>query len=672
MKILSPAGNFECLKSAVFNGADEVYLGINQFNARNNIDGFTLLNLEEAVDFAHIYGVKVHLAINILFSNSELLDALNTIVKAYNMGVDAFIIQDLGLAELTHKLYPEIELHASTQMGLHNLEGVQALEKIGFKRVVLSRETPLSEIKRIKENTNVELEYFAQGALCVSFSGNCYMSSYLHGASGNRGKCKQLCRLPYTLERENKKIASGYLLSAKDFNMLDRIDELKKAGIDAIKIEGRARRPYYVATATKIYKNAVSDKKYNINDIELAFNRQYVAGYFDGNGNIISKYNNHIGVKIGKIERVNTGKKFNEVYISSNRKLSAKSTFKTFKNDSEQNTFTAYDLTELSQGKYKLTTTQKLGLGDDLHLIIDYDQEEKVLSATTKRPVDITIDCKSEKEITASYVINGKKHVITGDVLQPAQKQPLTLDEIKNNFSKSEIFDANIIVKTLDKVFIPKQRLNEFRRQVFDNVFCAITSANKHNLPEYSANEFNKIIKYNVKKFTDFQIVENINESFVEKNIVYSPELYNIADVRKFVNKCKKENKNPYLDTPNFALKEDIALLKEIIDDTKISIIANNYYALTFNTNIIIGAGLNVYNNYTARLYDLPIITAESNISTRIYYPYMTMRHCPMKSHLGANCSNCPYKDGYKYVMQSGKVFYLKRKKLNSCTFYLV
>ena len=145
MKILSPAGNFESLKMAIYNGADEIYLGINHFNARNNIDGFSIETLEQAVDFAHIFGVKVNLAINILFRDDELQDAIDTIVNAYNLGVDSFIIQDIGLASLVHENYPEIEIHASTQMAIHNLEGVKAIEKFGFKRVVLARETPLEE-----------------------------------------------------------------------------------------------------------------------------------------------------------------------------------------------------------------------------------------------------------------------------------------------------------------------------------------------------------------------------------------------------------------------------------------------------------------------------------------------------------------------------------------------
>ena len=259
MKILSPAGEMESLKMAVYNGADEVYLGVKGFNARN-IEGFDLETLKQAVDFAHIYRVRVFLTVNILFNNDEIQDALDLIVDAYNLGVDAFIIQDIGLASLMQKYYPQIEIHASTQMGIHNLEGVKFVESLGFKRVVLARETPIEEIKRIRDNSNIEIEYFVHGALCVSFSGNCYLSSYLFDASGNRGKCKQLCRLPYRLKYEDEVLKYGYLLSAKDFNMLDKLEDLEKAGVNSLKIEGRARRPYYVGVATKMYADAIKLK----------------------------------------------------------------------------------------------------------------------------------------------------------------------------------------------------------------------------------------------------------------------------------------------------------------------------------------------------------------------------------------------------------------------------
>ncbi len=667
MKILSPVGNFESLKMAVFNGADEVYLGINNFNARNNIDGFTKETLEQAVDFAHIFGVKVNLAINILFSDEELQDALNTIVDSYNVGVDSFIIQDLGLASLVHEHYPEIEIHASTQMGIHNIEGVKAIEKYGFKRVVLSRETPLDEIKRIKENSNVEIEYFAQGALCVSFSGNCYLSSYLCDASGNRGKCKQLCRLPYTFELAGKPLKKGYLLSAKDFNMIDRLEDLKQAGVDVLKIEGRARRPAYVALATREYFNALHGKKEKDDNLKLAFNREFTAGYFDGNGKIISNFHNHIGVDIGVIKNFNKGKKFNELFFTSTRKLSPKSTLKTFRNNEEKNTITAFDLVEISRGNYKLTTTQNAAVGDRVHLILDASLESEVLSSYKKKELDIKIYAKSNMQIKACVFVDGIEFEVNGSVLESATNRPLRKEDLFSNFSKSDLFNVKLDIVLLDNVFVPNKLLNEFRRKVFDEAYVALTKNAKHDLKYVKSIKFPAI--FHLK---DFEVVETINQKFNAKNIIYSPENYTINDIKLFQDKCRNEQREAYLDLPNFALKKDICILKNIIDETQIAIVANNYYALTLSQNYIIGPGMNIYNSQTANIFAKPFISAEGDIGERIDYPYMTLRHCPMKAHLKANCENCPYKSGYNYKMENGKILKLKRKKLSTCTFYLV
>lgn len=666
MKILSPVGNMQSLKMAIFNGANEVYLGINNFNARNNIDGFSIETLQQAIDFAHIYNVKVLLAINILFSDNELQDALDTTVKAYNMGIDAVIVQDLGLAYILHKHYPQIELHASTQMGIHNLEGVQAILPFGFKRVVLARETPLAEIKRIKQNTNVELEYFAQGALCVSFSGNCYLSSYLNNASGNRGKCKQLCRLPYSLYTNNTLLKNGYLLSAKDINMLDNLQDLKDAGIDVLKIEGRARRPYYVALATRQYYNALNNLKVDKQSLQLAFNRNYTAGYFNGNGNIISDYSSHIGINVGKVEKFVKGKNFNEVYFTSNRTLSAKSTFKFFDGSTEKATLSAYDLTQISKNKYKLTTTQIVKTGYSVNLIIDYQHENDVLAQTIKKNINLNITANVNNPITATATINGELVCIKGDICQPANKQPITQKDITENFNKSDIFSPCISVTTLDNIFMPKQKLNEFRRNFYDAVFKAFTTCHYRNLP------FTKIkTNLQVNIFKNFKFVESLNEILSEQNIVYSPSEYKLQDINNFIQLCTSMGKTPYLDTPNFALQKDIELLKNIIKETKISIIANNYYAINLSKKYIVGAGLNVYNSISANLFNQPIISAENNMGSKINFAYMTLRHCPLKAHASASCTNCPYSNDYKYVMESGKVLKLKRKKLSTCTFYL-
>jgi len=665
MRILSPAGNFECLKMAVYNGADEVYLGINNFNARNNIDGFTMDNIKEAIDFAHIYNVKVNVAINILFNDNEIQDACDTIVDCYNMGVDCFIIQDLGLATIIHKNYPEIEIHASTQMGIHNLEGVKYLEQFGFKRIVLSRETSLDEIKRIRQNSNVELEFFIQGALCVSFSGNCYLSSYLCNASGNRGKCKQLCRLPYQFMKDEIIVNKGFLLSAKDFDMRNHLKDLEDAGIDVLKIEGRARRPSYVAMTTREYYNILHGKGRNNDNIELSFNRNYTEGYFNGNGDIISRYNNHIGIQIGKILKVNTGKRFNEIIFSSNRKLSLKSTFKLFAAEKEVATITAYDLKEIEKNKYLMTTTQSVKEGLSINLILDYDLEEECLNFAKKIDINVKIDALRDNPIKAETIINNEFLSFEGCVCEVAQNSPLTKDELISNFKKSDIFNVNLTCD-LDNVFLQKKKLNDFRRAFFEKVILSLTNNKREKLKKIKID-----ISQNIIKFENFQFVGSIDEKFTNKNIVYSPELYILDDIKNFILKCKSEGKNPFLDTPNFATQKDYEMLKNIIDTTRISIIANNYYALTLKTHIIIGAGLNVYNHLTAQYFNSPVITAESDISSKNKFYYMTLRHCPFKTNLKCNCNNCKYEKGYYYKMENGMKLFIERKKLSSCTFYL-
>lgn len=664
MKLLSPAGDMDSLIMAVFNGADEVYLGVKDFNARN-IEGFNLTTLKQAVDFAHIFGVKVHLTVNILFFNDEIQQALNLIIEAYNLGVDAFIIQDVGLASIVHSLYPQIEMHASTQMGIHNLEGVRFVENLGFKRVVLSRETELEEIERIHKNSNIEIEYFVQGALCVSFSGNCYISSYLNNASGNRGKCKQFCRLPYTLEYNTKPIKSGYLLSAKDFCMLNRLKDLKTAGVTSVKIEGRARRPFYVGMATKVYRQALDGKPANEKDLELAFNRGYAEGYFNGNGGIISNTQNHIGVCVGEVKKVNVGKRFNEIFISSNREINPKSTLKFFIGKDET-TLTAYDISKKGE-LYRITTTQMVKEGSKVHLIVDAGLEEKMLSTKKKRKINLQITAKENCNIEAKLIAGGQTLTIKGDVLERAKSSPLTIEELQNNFKKTEFLEFDINAD-LGQVFIPKQKLNKFRRKVVEETINLLTKTNRQKLEKVDLKNNNKFLKP-TEKLSDFCLINSVNQNFNAKNVIFAPSEYNLEEILEFKALCKKQNKIAILNTPIYATKLDIELLSKIIDKTHLPILVNNYYALNFNTDKFIGAGLNICNNYTASYFNLPYLTAENEMTFKM--PYMTLRHCPMKEFCASTCANCKYKAGYTYKMQNGKRLKLTRTKLNSCTFYL-
>ncbi|MCL2630689.1 MAG: U32 family peptidase [Firmicutes bacterium] len=258
MELLAPAGNFETLKVAVASGADSVYCGLNRYSARAKADNFTIETIKTAIEYAHSFGVKVFVALNTLLYQKELEDALALSKMLYEFGADALIVQDLGFASLLRTELPNFKLHASTQMGIHNSEGAVMAERLGFSRIILSRETTIEDIKEIRKNCNAELEFFCHGALCVAFSGNCYLSGIVARQSGNRGRCLQLCRKQYTLNGK-KNHGTGFWLSAKDICMAHRLKQLSEAGISALKIEGRMRKPNYVSAVTNAYRKIINN-----------------------------------------------------------------------------------------------------------------------------------------------------------------------------------------------------------------------------------------------------------------------------------------------------------------------------------------------------------------------------------------------------------------------------
>ena len=263
IELLSPVGDWNCLLAAVQNGADSVYFGSTLFNARASANNFDIPTLKKAIEYCKLRNVKTFLTLNILIKNAEFNDAIILAKKAYEFGIDAIIVQDLGLARFLIKNFPDLPIHASTQMSIHNLEGVLKLQNLGFKRVVLARELPINEIQYICKNTNIEIETFIYGALCISYSGQCLFSSIIGGRSGNRGKCAGPCRLPYELllhnDNSNKDtlLDKGYLLSPKDLCSLNYLPQLIEAGVKCFKIEGRLKSPEYVAVVTKIYRKYI-------------------------------------------------------------------------------------------------------------------------------------------------------------------------------------------------------------------------------------------------------------------------------------------------------------------------------------------------------------------------------------------------------------------------------
>lgn len=284
LELLAPAGSFEAVTAAVQNGADAVYMGFGDFNARRGAKNLSQDEMEEAIDYCRLRGVKTHITLNTLLTDRELLQAEEIVRQVNRIGADAVIVADWGLARLIRQVAPELSVHASTQTTIHSLEGAQFAAEHGFTRVVLARELNREQIAFIAKHAPVEVEVFAHGALCMSYSGQCYLSGVIGGRSGNRGLCAQPCRMPY---RFNGNTNETYPLSLKDLCMADRLAELAQMGVTSVKLEGRMKRPEYVAIVTNIYAKLLRDGRKPTEDelrlLEQVFSRQgFTDGYYRG------------------------------------------------------------------------------------------------------------------------------------------------------------------------------------------------------------------------------------------------------------------------------------------------------------------------------------------------------------------------------------------------------
>lgn len=326
VELLAPAGTPEALKAAVVSGADAVYLGGKRFGARAYAGNFNLEELGEGLDFAHMRGKRVYVTVNTLVDNGEFEQLADYLFFLYEAGVDAILVQDLGVAEFIRRHLSDLPVHGSTQMTVHNASGVRYLEEKGFRRVVLSRETGLEEIREIKRLTSLELEVFVHGALCFCYSGQCLFSSLVGGRSGNRGSCAQPCRLAYELvdgsgNNLGKDLPGKHLLSPKDLMLIRDLPRLIEAGVGALKIEGRMKRPEYVATVVRIYREALDRAltdpdgyqvtKEEVRDLAQIFNRGFTTGYLYGNqGRRLISYArpNNRGLPLGRVLQVRSGR----------------------------------------------------------------------------------------------------------------------------------------------------------------------------------------------------------------------------------------------------------------------------------------------------------------------------------------------------------------------------
>ena len=516
IELLSPVGNMDCMRAAVQNGADAVYFG-SGFSARAFASNFDGNDLKCAIEYAKLRGVQTHLTLNTLIKNDEFENAFSVAQMAYNYGIDAIIVQDLGLANLLINSFPNIAIHASTQLTAHNLDGVLSLQDMGFRRVVLSRELTLEEIEYITKNSNVEIETFIHGALCISYSGQCLFSSMVGGRSGNRGKCAQPCRLPFSLiDEKSSKLDSGYLLSTRDLCGLDFIPNLINAGVTSLKIEGRMKSPEYVATVTKIYRKyidlAYSNEPYVVEDsdrklLALAFNR---GGFSNGhlskdyNKNLVFKEKqNNCGLFLGTIEKYNAKKGLITFKCAENLHIGD-----SIATQNEQGSYKISELmlknTNIKESKCGDVVTigrmkGNIKPGDKLYKISDSIITSEIRSTFSEnsenrkvklifnskfalnKPIELSIKSNSNIDVYKDLNIN----ITSSKCPEQAKNSGLSKENIIKQFSKTnntpyEFCEFNIELE--DNLFLPNSVLNELKREVLSKVKAFAISNISRNL----------------------------------------------------------------------------------------------------------------------------------------------------------------------------------------------
>ncbi|MDD2447644.1 MAG: DUF3656 domain-containing protein [Tissierellia bacterium] len=723
VELLAPVGSKDALIAAVQNGANAVYLGGKSFNARHNASNFDKDQLIEAIVYAHLRNVKVYVTVNILIDDSEMNEVIEYVKFLYDIDIDAVLVQDLGLASVIRELLPDLDMHASTQMTINNLEGTKLLKKLGFSRIVLARETPLEEIKKIHDNIDIELETFVHGALCMSYSGQCLMSSMIGGRSGNRGRCAQPCRMKYSLVDKNDKLVDGfdqvYLLSPKDLNTIRNLDKLFENGIVSLKIEGRMKRPEYVATIVRNYRNVI-DNSVNIltdndmKDIKQIFNRGFTKGlpFGDfGKDFMSSERPDNRGIYLGKVVRADKYK----VYIE-------------LEEDIEQGDGIEF---LLKSGQYKGI---KSPIEGDMGSIIHIDKPgyiengssvyktssqsllnraiESYMNESIKYPIEISIDLNIGSNPVLRVKYKDKKiEVISDKIVEKSQKVSITKDKVVEQLSKlgDTVYCINKIDINLDdEAFLPISVLNQLRRDAIDKLNAQLKVFN--NRKAINNDEFNKVksdyfyfrksIDKNKNRLT---IKVSNHEQFNSLDLVSLDRVYlafydNLQDT---VNKLKKYKKEAYLWTDNILYSKDLSNIENILKNTKNldGVSVSNLGSLKFikdNFNIDIHAdiGLNVFNSNTVNYLknnSVQSITLSpelnlsqiKNISSNVggslegivygYLPVMTTKNCPLAIVKGCkndnNCNNCNFAKGYGLKDRMDAIFRLERKEGHSAIF---
>ena len=496
VELLAPSGNFECVKAAVASGADAVYLGGQLFSARAYANNFSTDELDQVCDYCHSYGVKVYVTVNTLYKDAEFAQLISFIADLYRIGVDGLIMQDLGAISLVRQCYPDLPVHASTQLTANSLDEVRAFEELGLTTVVLSRELSLDEIRYICENARARIEVFIHGALCVSYSGQCYISSVLGNRSGNRGKCAQNCRLEYTLSSEGKKLAEGHLLSTKDICTVDHLKELLDCGVSSLKIEGRMKAPEYVAQVTGIYRHYIDEyytgnyMKITAEDmlaLQFSFNRGgFSEGYLkarSGPDMMCPVHPRNWGVYAGKVVSYDAGKEL--VTIRFNRDMNTGDGIEIWSDDENGTGFYVNKAVRKNEtavfrvkGKIRKDQAVYQTFNKVLNDAVDRDYKNN------RRKIDVSChaEIRADREMVMSLEYGDVAVSVNGAVPSTSVNQPLTADMVRNQLAKTgntniSISEMNVVLD--DGLFVNRSQLNALRNAAVDKLNEAIIRKHK-------------------------------------------------------------------------------------------------------------------------------------------------------------------------------------------------
>ena len=669
-EILAPAGDLASAYAAINNGADAVYLGLKSFSARASADNFDEEQLSSLCAYAHALGVRVHVALNTLVKQSEVECFVRSAVAAHNAGANALIIQDIYLGAYLKSVYPQMCLHLSTQAGVNNVYGALMAKRYGFDRVILARETPFEEIEKITKI--IQTEVFVQGALCTCFSGQCYLSSFAGGNSGNRGRCKQPCRKLYSIDREGFTDRS-YAISLSDLSVGEDILKLKDAGVYSFKIEGRMRRPEYVAAAVSYYRGILDGQPSagSLSDLKRTYNRgNYTKGLAFGQDKtfISSAVQGHIGEYCGTIKVVN-----GKFVCLGRQKCSAGDAFKILRAGREIGGAT---YAGEAKGGFYLSSGTRLMNGDKAFITTDTALNARLLGAKKRlRKITVSVTVKSGHALAAS--VDGTEYAGTF-IAQPAQNRGVTKEDIARCFNKVDTYPFEVVygdIDIADNAFVPASALNAFRREVYARCFADISS-----VPHAKIKKILPLPDIKAVGTNNMTAVIGCNLNGVKADVgIFKPCDYLSVDISGIEHFSGEK----YLYIPPFMNGLALENIKGVLGAFD-GVYCDGYWAEEFcreqGKKLFAGCGFNIANalslsrvkaQYVALSKELTIPEAHRIAGENTFYltagdiKVMDLIYCPF----GKTCRTCDKRELYTLTDENGRAFPMRRYQSNGCVF---